>query len=103
MRLKYRYLLCLRRPKVPRVGEDFWAELAAHSERDPVVEDVRRGRGRFVIGYNPEKAKEERENRERLLAKARAGLERLAEGAKKGRYKTKSSLLKRAAKILAAL
>lgn len=100
LRLRYRYILCLRHPKVPGVGEDFWEGLAKHSERDLVVKDVRRGRGRFVIGYNPGKAKQDRERREELLAKARAGLERLAEGAKKGQYKKRSNLLKRATRLL---
>jgi len=103
LRLGYRYILCLRQPNVPRLGEDFWKALPTRAKDSLVICDVRRGRGRFVIGYNPEKAERERKAREDLILKARQQLERLAASAGKGRYRSKSVLLKRATKILVLL
>ncbi|MFZ5436931.1 MAG: IS1634 family transposase [Bacillota bacterium] len=50
LRLGYRYILCLRQPNVPRLGEDFWKALPVRAKESLVICDIRRGRGRLVRG-----------------------------------------------------
>ncbi len=105
LRGRYRYILALRQPVIPRTPEGFWTALAEQGQREGrrVLTDLRRGRVRYVVGYNPEVAETERDHREARLQRAEQDLARLAASARKGRYRQRDRLLQRAMRLVTLL
>jgi hypothetical protein len=65
------------------------------------VGEWRRGRRRFVFGFNPDKAQDDRAYREALLARVDAALDKIARRAERGRFRRRDDLLRAVHRLFA--
>jgi hypothetical protein len=101
VRRRYRYIIAIKRPQFPDPGPEFWQALKAGAPDELHVAEWRQGRRRFVFGFNPEKAQDDRAYREALLARVDAALGRIARRAERGRFRRRDDLLRAVHRLFA--